>query len=229
MRRTHFPSLVLVMLSFIIVDKVHGALHKSLKISRMRNEYMKVSFIRTIGILICLMGVSATSFAGGTKLRTSPQVGVSADGVVDQKPLLDVFHKFGITKCDRYIVENSGLKGNWDFFISTYGTPLDTSVREASVIQISGSQGDTTKLDDSYIQTPKSCFVHRRLTFTVVGKCSESIDSKLWEVSKAMPGKDYVRYLTKKGVSMQAKEISVGSLKACVQEVEFRNIYPVGN
>lgn len=175
---------------------------------------MKVSFMWVFGISIGLMVMSPS---------------VSAGGVIDQKPLLDAFHKFGITKCDRTIVENSGLKGNWDYFISAYGVSLDTYVREASVIQISGSQGDIMKSDDSYIQTPKSCFVHRRLTFTVAGVCRDQIDSKVWGVTKEMSGKDYVRYATKKGVSMQAKEISVGGQKACIQEVELRNIYPIEN
>ena len=88
-----------------------------------------------------------------------------ASGVVlavsDDEKLLNAFHKYGLTKCDKFILANSKLKGDWNFFISKH--PDIDGVKEASAIQITGSKNDTVKTDDSYIQTPKACFLHSRL------------------------------------------------------------------
>ena len=32
--------------------------------------------------------------------------------------LLDYFHKYGITKCDNFILKNSRLKANWNFLLA---------------------------------------------------------------------------------------------------------------
>ena len=67
--------------------------------------------------------------------------------------LLKAFHKYGITKCDDFIIKNSALKKNWYFLITQHEGHIDKQVKEVSVIQIYGSKDDTIKSDDSYIQT----------------------------------------------------------------------------
>lgn len=144
----------------------------------------------------------------------------------DNQTLLNSFHKYGITKCDRFILEKSPLKGNWNYFISkhgNHGNGIDGTATEVSVIQIFGSKGDTVKIDYSYIQTNKSCFVHSRSTITYPGSCSSNVDGDFWYITNPMPNKDYVTYKNKGGIEMQAKEISVGNFKACIQETSIRN------
>ena len=143
----------------------------------------------------------------------------------DDQTLLGSFHEYGITKCDSFILEKSPLndKNNWNFFISKHGGGIDGTSTEVSVIQIYGSKGDTVKVDYSYIQTNKSCFVHSRSTTTNPGSCSSNVDGNYWYVTGQMPNKDYVTYKNNGGIEMQAKEISVGNFKACIQEVSIRN------
>lgn len=139
--------------------------------------------------------------------------------------LLDAFHEYGITKCDSFILEKSPLNGkpNWNFFISKHGGGIDGTATEVSVIQIYGSKDDTVKIDYSYIQTNKACFVHSRSTITYPGTCSSNVDGNYWYVTRKMPNKDYVTYTNSGGIEMQAKEISVGNFKACIQETSIRN------
>ena len=143
----------------------------------------------------------------------------------DNQILLDAFHEYGITKCDSFILDNSPLndKKNWNVFISKHAENFDDTVKEVSIIQIYGSKGDTVKVDYSYIQTDKSCFVHSRSTITFPGSCSSNVDSNYWYVTEQMPNKDYVTYKNNGGVEMQAKEISVGNFKACIKETFSRN------
>ena len=140
----------------------------------------------------------------------------------DNKILLNAFHKYGITKCDTFILENSRLKTNWNFFISKHAGGIDGPVTEVSVIQIFGKKTDTVKVDYSYIQSPKSCFLHSRSTITYPGSCTSNIDGDFWYISNSMPTKDYTTYTNKGGIEMQAKEISVGNFKACIQEINIR-------
>ncbi len=141
----------------------------------------------------------------------------------DNQILLNSFHKYGIKKCDSFILKNSPLKGNWNYFISKHGGGLDGAATEVSVIQIFGSKGDTVKADYSYIQTEKSCFIHSRTTVTYPGTCESNVDGNYWYISSAMPNKDYTTYKNKGGIEMQAKEINVGNFNACIQETSIRN------
>lgn len=140
----------------------------------------------------------------------------------DDQVLLNSFHKYGITKCDKFILENSRLEGNWNFFISKHGSGIDGSATEVSIIRVWGVENDTLKVDDSYIQTPKSCYLHRRSTITYPGSCESNVDGNYWYVSNRMLGNDYTTYKNKGGVEMHAKEIQVGNFKACIQETGTR-------
>lgn len=140
----------------------------------------------------------------------------------DDQILLNSFHKYGITKCDKFILENSRLEGNWNLFISKHAGGIDGSATEVSIIRIWGVENDTVKVDDSYIQTPKNCYLHRRATITYPGTCESNVDGNYWYVTDRMPGRDYVTYTNKGGIVMQAKEIQVGNFKACIQETGIR-------
>lgn len=145
----------------------------------------------------------------------------------DDQILLKAFHKYGITKCDKFLIKNSKLDENWNFFISKHADAIDDNVKEASIIQIFGSKNDTVKFDHSYIQSKKGCFVHKRTITTFSGPCSEHVDLNYWYVSTDMPDKDYTTYKNKGGVEMHVKEISVGNFKACIQETGIRNSAPL--
>lgn len=140
----------------------------------------------------------------------------------DNQRLLNNFHEYGITKCDQFILENSMLTGNWDLFISKHADGIDGPTTEVSIIRIWGVENDTVKVDDSYIQTAKSCYLHRRATTSFSGPCESNVDGNYWYISNQMPGKDYVTYKNRGGVEMQAKEIQVGNFKACIQETNLR-------
>lgn len=140
----------------------------------------------------------------------------------DNQTLLNSFHKYGITKCDQFIIEHSKLNGNWNYFINKHSGGIDGPTTEVSVIRIWGSENDTVKVDDSYIQTPKNCYVHTRSTVTFPGSCESNVDGNLWYVSNRMPRKDYTTYTNQGGVDMQAKEIQVGNFKACILETAKR-------
>jgi hypothetical protein len=145
----------------------------------------------------------------------------------DDQILLNSVHKYGITKCDKFIIKNSKLIGNWNFFISKHKGAINETVNELSIIQIYGSKNDTVKTDDTYIQSNKGCFVHQRSTTSFSGPCSEHVDMTAWYVSTDMPDKDYTSYKNKGGVEMHVKEISMGNFKACIQEVGVRNSAPL--
>jgi len=140
--------------------------------------------------------------------------------------LLNSFHKYGITKCDSFILENSSLKGNWTYYISKHAGGIDGSATEVTVTQIFGSPGDTVKITDTYIQTSKKCFLHSMWTLTFKGACSSNVDGDAWYVKDPMPSKDYVQYTNAGGVEMLAKDISMGNFKACIQEGSVRTSSP---
>jgi hypothetical protein len=144
----------------------------------------------------------------------------------DDARLLNSFHKYGITKCDDFILENSRLIANWSYSISKHANGIDGPTTEVSLIRIWGDVNDTVKTDDTYIQTPKKCFLTRRSTLTFPGTCSENIDPQYWYVSNELEGRDYTTYKNGNGVEMQAKEIKVGNFKACVQETLIRQQGP---
>lgn len=145
----------------------------------------------------------------------------------DNGKLLNSFHNYGITKCDKFIIKNSGLESHWNYFISRHADDISDTVKEASVIQIYGSVDDTVKTDDSYIQSKNGCFLDSRSTITHSGPCKDHVDMDSWYVSKEMPGKDYTQYTNKGGVTMQVKEISVGNFKACIKETTRRDSVPL--
>ena len=141
----------------------------------------------------------------------------------DNKELLDSFHQMGVTKCDQFIIENSGLKGNWYYYINSHREDIDTEIKEVSVVQILGTKNDTIKIDHSYIQTPTKCYLHKKSTITFAGPCSSVIDQNYWYVSKELKNKDYTEYTNSGGAKLYAKEINVGNFKACIQEYDIRN------
>ncbi|MCK4874795.1 MAG: hypothetical protein KAR81_05230 [Sulfurimonas sp.] len=136
--------------------------------------------------------------------------------------LLGAFHKYGVTACDPFILKNSRLRGNWSFSISKHLEGIDGPSTEVSLVTIYGTKGDTVKIDDSYIQTLKNCFLHSRSTITNLGSCESNIDSNDWNISSEMPNKDYTTYENKYGIEMQAKEITVGDSKVCIKETSVR-------
>lgn len=146
-----------------------------------------------------------------------------ADQDGDDKKLLDYIHKYGITKCDDFILENSRLKNNWHFSIQKHVDGIDGLATEVSIIRIFGGKNDTLKIDDSYIQTQKNCYLHQRATLTFAGPCSSSINGDAWYVFDEMADTDYTKYKNKNGLEMLAKEISVGNFKACVHEHSIRS------
>jgi len=155
---------------------------------------------------------------------------ISFQSVADEssnRHLLEAFHKYGITKCDNVILENSSLQENWSYFIEKHKNNIHEEINEVSLIQIYGSKNDTVKIDHSYIQTPEACYIHKRETVTFVGPCSKNIDLNNWYVKSAMPDKDYTEYHNKNGVIMFAKEITVGNFKACIKEYNMRNQYDI--
>jgi hypothetical protein len=140
----------------------------------------------------------------------------------DDEILLGAFHKYGITKCDKFIKENSKLKPNWNLYISTNKTKIDKDINEVSVVEIFGTKGDTIKVDHSYIESPNRCFLTKRNTLTYKGSCESNIDGNSWYMSDEMATKDYATYKNKHGVEMYAKEIKMGNFKACLQETVVR-------
>jgi hypothetical protein len=141
--------------------------------------------------------------------------------------LLKSFHKYGITKCDSFIIENSRLKGAWTFFVEQHTNNIDKEIKEVSIIQVSGSKNDTFKKDDSYIQTPKACYLHKKSTLTFPGSCSSNINFDYWYISNEMLNNDYNEYTNTSGAKLLAKEISVGNFKACIQEYTARYKYDI--
>ncbi|WP_036824765.1 hypothetical protein, partial [Photobacterium sanctipauli] len=136
----------------------------------------------------------------------------------DDQLLLKAFHDYGITKCDSFILENSRLQGNWNFYINKHLNGIDGVATEVTLTKIWGSKGDTVKTDDTYIQTAKNCYLRQTWTLTDPGPCSSNIDGNAWYISGQMPNKDYTTYKNAGGIEMHAKEISMGNFKACVQE-----------
>lgn len=140
----------------------------------------------------------------------------------NDQTLLKAFHKYGIKKCDSFILENSALKSNWNLFINKHSGGIDGPATEVTATQIFGKKGDTVKIEDTYIQTAKKCFLKSNSTLTFPGPCSDSINGSYWYVSTKMPHKDYTGYKNANGVEMLAKEISVGNFKVCIQESFIR-------
>ena len=136
----------------------------------------------------------------------------------DTQQLLKSFHQYGITKCDSFISENSELKSNWNYFVNKHAGGIDGPTTEVTATRTYGSKGDTVKVEDTYIQTRKKCFLRQTWTVTGAGSCSDNIDGNYWYVDTPMPSKDYTTYKNAGGIELHAKEISLGNFKACIQE-----------
>jgi hypothetical protein len=136
----------------------------------------------------------------------------------DDQTLLNYFHEYGITKCDSFILQNSKLKDDWNLFVGKHAGGIDGPTTEITITRIYGQKGDTVKIDDTYLQTPNKCYLRSAWTVTFPGTCAENIDGNLWYISNPMPGNDYTTYKNAGGIELQAKEISVGNFKACIQE-----------
>lgn len=142
----------------------------------------------------------------------------------DNEKLLSLFHKYNITKCDSFIVENSPIEGvkNWSVQISKHGGGIDGPTTEVTLIRLYGSPGDTVKEDVSYIETVNNCYAHKRMTLTYPGRCEDNIDSSSWSVVDKYPKLDYKKYDNGNGVDLFAKDIRIESGYACVQELSLR-------
>lgn len=146
--------------------------------------------------------------------------GVSAN---DDQTLLELFHEYGIKKCDAFILQNSRLQDNWNLFIGKHAGGIDGPTTEVTITRIFGEKGDTVKVDDTYIQTANKCFLRSAWTLTFSGSCADNIDGNAWYISTPMPNKDYTTYKNAGGIEMHAKEISMGNFKACIQEGSKRD------
>lgn len=146
----------------------------------------------------------------------------------DNKILLEAFHKYGIKKCDNFIIENSGLIGNWNYNINKHSDGMDGVATEVTLTTFWGSKGDTIKTDATYIQTAKNCYLRETWTLTKPGACEENVDGDFWYVTNKMPDKDYATYKNKGGVELHAKDITVGNFNACLEEGSKRLSAPHG-
>lgn len=148
----------------------------------------------------------------------------------DDQILLKTFHKNGITKCDSFILEHGKLKGDWYVLTTAHPGLNNGNFKELGLSQVTGSQGDSLKFTQSYIQTPTACYVSSISTVTFPGRCSDpgNIDPNQWYVKDKMAGNDYKRYENNGGVTLYAKEISVGNFTACVIEYHKRNQSKIG-
>jgi hypothetical protein len=145
-----------------------------------------------------------------------------AHGDDGKQKLLARFHDYSITQCDNFILDNSHFKGGWTFFINKHEGGIDGISTEVSVIQILGSKNDTVKIDSSYIQTKKACFLHQRSTITFPNLCADIIDSQYWRIIAELPDQDYSVYKNNNGIEVYAKDIVVGDANVCIQEINIR-------
>jgi hypothetical protein len=145
-----------------------------------------------------------------------------AHGNSDTQALLNTFHQYSISKCDNFILNNSHFKGQWKFFINKHVGGIDGVSTEVSAVQIFGVKNDTVKIDYSYIQTQKACFLHQRSTITSPQSCADIIDNNTWRIVADMPDTDYTVYKNNHGVELYAKDISIGEANICLQETSIR-------
>lgn len=145
----------------------------------------------------------------------------------DDQKVLGMMHKYGITRCDKFILDNDKPKKNWNFFVSKNSGEIDKSVKVATLVQIFGKLGDTVKTEHTYIQSPNGCFLHKAATLTASRPCKDDIDGDAWYVDSAMEDKDYTAYKNKGGVTLFAKDIKVGNFDACVEEYKSENDSPL--
>lgn len=145
----------------------------------------------------------------------------------DDQKILGLMHKYGITKCDKLILENDKPKTNWNVFVSRPSREIEKTVHTATLVQVFGTLNDTVKTENTYIQSSSGCFIHKTSTISFPGTCSENIDGNKWYVATSMNDKDYTEYKNKGGVSRLAKEIKVGNFNACIQETHLDDNSPL--
>lgn len=133
---------------------------------------------------------------------------------------LKMFHKYGMTKCDKMILEHASLnkKSNWYTNIERPRTKIENGYSSVTLEEIFGQKGDTVKIDLSFLQTPTKCILTQRGTITFNGSCEKNIDLDKWYVNKKMPELDYTEYRNSGDVPMLAKEVNMGNFKICIQE-----------
>jgi|SRR5690554_308511 len=165
--------------------------------------------IKLIGLLVCVFAAN-TAFAN------------------NNQRLLKLFHDYGMTKCDSYIIENSGLdeKPNWSVDISKHDGEVSSKAAEVILTTIYGSKGDTIKQDDVYLQTEKGCYLRTVVAVSFSGTCEKNIDGDFWYVSNPLQSGDYTKYSNAGGTTMYAKDLKLGNFSACV--IEYVTSRPQG-
>lgn len=148
----------------------------------------------------------------------------------DNHELLKLFHKYGMTKCDKFILKNVNLsnKPNWSLDIEKPNSPLAKGNSIVTLIIAYGKKGDTVKSDFSFVETPNRCILTKRATITFNGSCSKNIDGDYWFISNRMSKLDYTAYQNKGNAPMLAKEVNVGNFKLCIQEFRLTSDSQLG-
>ena len=143
----------------------------------------------------------------------------------DDQKLLDLFHKHGMNKCDKFILQNASLKNkpNWSLDIEDSGTSIGKNYPMVTLVVVYGFKGDTVKTDYSFIETPTNCYLSKRSTVSANGSCDDHVDGDIWYIANQLPYIDYTLYYNKGHVPMYAKETNVGNFKFCVQEYRLDN------
>jgi len=145
-----------------------------------------------------------------------------ANASENQNDLLKQFHDFGITHCDDFIKKNTATPGEWKFFMNKQPGGLDGPTTEVSLTQISGKAGQSIKTDYSFIQTLKSCFLHKTGQIIAFDSCDKAVDKKVWNLQFNLPGFDFKRYKDPKGVVLFTKEITIDDKNICFLNYDFR-------
>ena len=145
--------------------------------------------------------------------------------ITNNQELLNLFHKYKMTKCDKFILKNTNLinKPNWSLDIERPNSPIGKGYSIVTLILTYGSKGDTVKKDFTFVETPKRCILTERATITFNGSCSQNINGDFWYISSRMPRLDYTAYKNKGSAPMLAKEIDVGNFKLCIQEMRLNS------
>lgn len=143
--------------------------------------------------------------------------------LTDDQNLLVSFHKYGMTKCDKFILQHASLKNkpHWSFDIEQPNKPVGKGYSVVTLVVTYGIKGDTIKRDFSFMQTPDQCIVTERNTLTFNGSCSQNINGDYWYISNQMPEIDYTEYKNKGNAPMLAKEVNMGNFKLCIQEMRL--------
>lgn len=145
---------------------------------------------------------------------------VANTALADNQKLLKMFHDYGMTKCDNYIIQNSGLdeKPNWSLDISKHEGVPSGAVAEVILTTIYGSKGDTIKQDDVYLQTEKGCYLRSVVVASFSGTCEKNIDGDFWYVSNPLKSVDYTKYSNAGGTTIYARDLKLGNFNACILE-----------